>query len=152
MKYVTSFFLELQRMFYAIFYRINANHEVFHGYLSYYLGLLEFDDIHQFLHNERLQRQLEFLKYHNYKHDYTGAVFIAGCIYAEYTLKYKHHHQCLSFGQTLADAFIHRHCLETMSREALITESLERCGLTRTNQLSRDLTKTLTLILNLSYR
>lgn len=147
MKLFVNIYQEFMAVFYNLFYRINADHEVFRGYLTHYLSLLGQKDVHQFLHNERLQRQLEFAQYHNYAHNYKGAVFIAGCCYAEYVLKYSHHHQCLSFGQTLADAFMHRHEIETKTKSMIVEEAIGRNGLTSTSKLMRDLNKALTLII-----
>lgn len=147
MKILNKAYLYLVGLFYNIFYRINPEQEVFVGYLTHYLSRLGFDNVHLFLNNERVQRQTEFLNYHNYKQNYQGAVFIAGCCYAEFSLGFKHHHQCLAFGQTLSDVFNHRHQFEEKPRSVVIAESLERMGVTETVKLSRELNKAIDKIL-----
>lgn len=147
MKLITHYTRVLVMVFYKIFYRINPEHEIFKGYLVLYLSNLGFEDVPDFLHNERLLRQLEFLDDHGYKRNYNGAVFIAGCCYAEQMLGFKHHHQCLSFGQTLSDIFKHRHEFEDKDKAIVISEALNRNGLAETTEISRLLRTAINLIL-----
>lgn len=137
---MTKYFLgKLITKFYSWFYKLDSHQEIFKGYLSHYLGSMGLGSDVLLLHNERVARQLEFLELHNYKCDYQGAVFIAGCIYAERVLAFPTYHQCLSFGVALSDLFSHRHQFVTMSVNEVISQSLERVHLTETRLLSKQL-------------
>ncbi|AGB07251.1 hypothetical protein [Vibrio phage VP4B] len=136
------------KWFYRCVYKLDPDQEVFKGYLKHYLGMMGISESHLLIHNERVVRQLEFLNMHNYKCDFNGAVFIAGCIYAERVLGYRMHHQCLSFGNALSDVFRHRHQFTTTSIHEVVTQSLERVCLTETHKLSKDLTNAVKSIIS----
>lgn len=126
----------------------NQELEEFRAHLKTYLTKLGYLKPDSFLCKERLVRQIEFLKQHGYKPDYTGAVFIAGCNYAHGKLKYQRQHQILSFSDTLTDVFVHRHDLGTMERKDVISRSMETVGLTFDPKLYRDLSRAVVNLLS----
>ncbi|BAW98280.1 hypothetical protein [Vibrio phage pTD1] len=136
-KHYLGIFINL---FYRCFYKLDPEQEVFKGYLKHYLGLMGIGEAQLLIHNERVARQLEFLNMHHYKCDFNGAVFIAGCIYAERELGYTMHHQCLSFGNALSDVFKHRHQFTSMPVHEVISQSLDRVHLHETHKLAKELT------------
>ncbi|UVD32107.1 hypothetical protein [Vibrio phage phiKT1028] len=144
MHYVRFF----QELYFRVVYRLDPKQEMFKGYLKHYLGCLGVDETKHHVHNERITRQIEYLTQHGYRTDFHGAVFIAGCIYAQFTLRYPMHHQCLSFGCALADLFRHRHELKEKAQEVVISETLERVYLTETRQLYKDLNKAISSIIS----
>ena len=134
--------------FYQLVYRINPDQEQFKGYLTHYLSCLGFKEVSPWLHNERVTKQLNFLEEYGYKPDFRGAVFIAGCNYAQGMLRYGRFHRCLAFGETLADIFKHRHEFPTKTKPVVISEAIARNELNETHQLARDLSKAIDLLLS----